>query len=150
MDLLLWELSPYNAKQRPQQGEQTLPLLNFKKIYSVLKVQIIGAINAPQNTAATLMAWQLREKEILTFCLQTVCHVAAWSFAWSSTRGPQKPLSMPTVLRVHLLQQIGKISASRWEKEGWKCEGQFIIFPTLAGHQDWTLNKLCQDIYAQS
>lgn len=26
------------------------------------------------------------------------------------------------------------------------CEGQFIIIWTPAGHQDWTLNKLCQDI----
>lgn len=26
------------------------------------------------------------------------------------------------------------------------CEGQFIIIWTPAGHQHWTLNKLCQDI----
>lgn len=142
--------------QRPRQGEQTLPLLNFMKIYSVLKVQIKGPINAlgkcstfPQNTAATLMAWQFREKQILTSCPQTLCSVAAWRCVWSSTRGPQKPLSMPTVLKVHLLQQRGKISASRWEREGWKCKGQFIIISTLAGHQDWTLNKLCQDIWSE-
>lgn len=95
------------------------------------------------------MAWQFREKQILISCLQTVCSLAAWSCAWSSNRDSQKSLSMPTVLRVHLLQQTGKISASRWEEEGWKCKGQFIIVSVLAGHQDWTPNKLCQDICSE-
>lgn len=34
-------------------------------------------LNFPQNTAATLMAWQFRQKQILTSCLQTVHSVAA-------------------------------------------------------------------------
>lgn len=58
------------------------------------------------------MAWQLREKQILIFVYK-LC--ALWQLEDVPGGAPEVPklLSMPTVLRVHLLQQTGKVSASR-------------------------------------
>lgn len=152
--LLPWDLSPYNAKRRPRQEEQTLPLLNFKKIYSVLKVKIKGAINALGKCSTFLkilqpLSWHGNlGRSKYSLLVSKPC--ALWQLEGV-------PGAVPEVHRnLYLCPQYWECASfSREEKslpqderEGWKCEGQFII-SILAGHQDWTLNKLCQDICSE-
>lgn len=141
-----------------QHQRNTLWLLNFKKTPSALKVQIKGTINIwrkwyffPQNTAATLYfkTRRLREKHTLMSCLQTMCSVAAWRSAWNSTRGPQRPLPTPGALRVHLLQQAGKIAASRWENGGFCAKASLLLFELQLGTRTGPWINYAR-IYAQS
>lgn len=94
--------------------------------------------------------------KILQLCsvsrLDNLCLVSKWCALWKLEEAPG------TVSEVHrdlspYLECLGALPSAGRKNFHLKmremrilCEGQFIIIWTPAGRQDWTLNKLRQDI----